>query len=454
VTLRTAGYQTITVADPGNRLLTASSSRVLVLPAEASTFLFGDIAFPLTAGVASNLTLMALDRYGNVATGYRGTVRFTSSDQSARLPRDYTFRDYDRGIYSCDHCLTLFTAGHPTLTATDLGPSGISRTITLTVAPASPVTLAISGLPPEVSAWTVTSLTVTPLDRFGNVVTTYRGTIHFTSTDGAARLPDNYTFTEADNGVHAFTGLTFWTAGPQTLTVKDLAASRPTGSATIQVDPALVSTLAVEAPASVVAGTPFDVTVSARDLFGNLVTDYAGTITFTSSDGGALLPDPYTFTSDDRGVHTFTGLTFFLSGDQNLLVTDPAGGLSGNATITVNLGGGGGGGAAPSRRPPRVLMGTQSVLSGNSALWASGELWPKTGLARTAGAAPLPLVSLSITPRAALRPLEATLVDHFFAADHGQGRRAGLLRPRPDAGEDIWRDLAYLRPELPPLAPE
>jgi len=34
----------------------------------------------------------ASDAYGNLATKYTGTVHFTSSDGSATLPADYTFR--------------------------------------------------------------------------------------------------------------------------------------------------------------------------------------------------------------------------------------------------------------------------------------------------------------------------------------------------------------------------
>jgi hypothetical protein len=45
------------------------------------------------------------------------------------------------------------------------------------------------------------------VDAYGNVVTGYRGTIAFRSSDPTAGLPKNYTFTAADQGVHTFTGL-------------------------------------------------------------------------------------------------------------------------------------------------------------------------------------------------------------------------------------------------------
>ena len=66
------------------------------------------------------------------------------------------------------------------------------------------------------------SVTVQALDQFGNVLTGYTGTVHFSSTDGAAVLPADYTFTAADGGVHTFTnGVTLNTVGNQTLKVGD-----------------------------------------------------------------------------------------------------------------------------------------------------------------------------------------------------------------------------------------
>src|SRR5260370_35767000 len=66
------------------------------------------------------------------------------------------------------------------------------------------------------------SVTVTALDQFNNVATGYTGIVHFTSSDGQAVLPANYTFVAGDNGIHTFTNLTtLKTAGNQTITGTD-----------------------------------------------------------------------------------------------------------------------------------------------------------------------------------------------------------------------------------------
>jgi adhesin/invasin len=56
---------------------------------------------------------------------------------------------------------------------------------------------------------------------------------------------------------------------------------------------------------TVEAGMIVRVTVTVYDAFGNIATGYAGTVSFSSDDGLATLPDDYQFTADDRGVHTF-----------------------------------------------------------------------------------------------------------------------------------------------------
>mgnify|MGYP003299294095 CR=1 FL=1 len=51
-----------------------------------------------------------------------------------------------------------------------------------------------------VGSGTAANATVTAKDAFGNVATAYTGTIHFTSSDGAATLPADYTFSAGDAG--------------------------------------------------------------------------------------------------------------------------------------------------------------------------------------------------------------------------------------------------------------
>jgi hypothetical protein len=96
--------------------------------------------------------------------------------------------------------------------------------------------------------------------------------------------------------------------------------------------------LSVTAPANATAGTAFSVTVTAQDQFGNTITNYTGTVHFTSNDGAATLPANYTFIAGDNGVHTFNnGVTLNTAGSKTVTATDPVtnGGINGSATVTV-----------------------------------------------------------------------------------------------------------------------
>ncbi len=72
--------------------------------------------------------------------------------------------------------------------------------VSLTVQPAVATRLAVSGFPSPVTAGTAGTVTVMTMDNNGNVIPGYRGTAHFTSSDGQALLPADYTFTARHRG--------------------------------------------------------------------------------------------------------------------------------------------------------------------------------------------------------------------------------------------------------------
>ena len=190
--------------------------------------------------------------------------------------------------------------------------------------------------PASATAGAPFNVTVTALSANNVTATGYTGMVHFTSSDGQAVLPANYTFTAADAGVHTFSGVILKTAGSQTVTATDTVTASITGSATVTVAaPAQATHLAISAPASATAGAPFSVTVTALSASNGTATGYTGTVHFTSSDGQAVLPANYTFTAADAGVHTFS-VTLKTAGSQTVTATDTAtSSITGSATVTV-----------------------------------------------------------------------------------------------------------------------
>jgi hypothetical protein len=227
VTLVTLGNQTVTAADTVNSSL-KSSATVNVEPAGSATHFSVSGPPGATAGGAFTVTVTALDSNNNTATGYLGTVHFTSSDTGTGvgLPPDYTFVVGDHGKHTFTNLVTLVTAGKQTVTATDTLSSTITGSATVTVSAAAASKFAVAGYPSPVGVGTPGTFTVTALDNYGNTATSYAGTVTFSSSDPHALLPGNSPLT---NGFGTF-GATFETVGTQSLTATDTVNNSITGS--------------------------------------------------------------------------------------------------------------------------------------------------------------------------------------------------------------------------------
>jgi hypothetical protein len=82
------------------------------------------------------------------------------------------------------------------------------------------------------------------------------------------------------------------------------------------------------------ADVPFEFVLVALDANNQVVTNFSGTVHFTSSDSQASLPGDYTFVLDDGGQHHFF-VTFGSTGNQTLTATDAADGLVGSLVVDV-----------------------------------------------------------------------------------------------------------------------
>jgi len=307
----------------GNGTTTDSSTPVGVVglghitPALA---VFG-LASSAVAGVTHSVTVQAKDASGNTATGYQGTVHFTSSDAKAVLPANYTFTAADAGTHTFS--VTLKTAGTQSVTVTDTKTPSIKGSQAGIVVKAAAVkTLVVSGMTTPRTAGSAGSIRVTAVDAYGNRVSSYRGTVHFTSSATKAVLPADYKFTASDAGTHVF-AVTLKTAGTQSVTASDTVTKTIKGSQTgIVVKAAALKALSVSGLATPrKKGVAGSIRVTAVDAYGNRVSSYVGTIHFTSSDTSAKLPANYTFKSTDAGTHVFT-VTLKKAGTEWVRATD------------------------------------------------------------------------------------------------------------------------------------
>jgi N,N-dimethylformamidase beta subunit-like protein len=118
-TLNKAGVQTVTATDT----TTASVTGIVNVNVRAAIAATVTVDAPATAtgGEAFNVTVTLRDRFGNVATGYAGTVRFKTTDPLGSVPGDYAFTEGDAGAHTFS--VTLRTVTTPlnrhTITVTD-----------------------------------------------------------------------------------------------------------------------------------------------------------------------------------------------------------------------------------------------------------------------------------------------------------------------------------------------
>jgi hypothetical protein len=331
ITLRTAGLHDLSLSGP----LGTIDRNVTVDPAAADHYQF-DAPTSATAGAPFDMTFTALDLYGNVATGYTGTVHFQSNDPNAGagVPADFTFTAADAGTHTFTGGVTLLTAGARTITVTptdlpmqlaslDVSPTAASR-LTLS-APATAVAGAAGDV--SVSAW----------DPYGNLATGFTGTVQFTSSDSNADLPPDYSFVAGDQGSHTFQ-VTFKKAGTQSLSVADagLTGDQRNG---IQVSAASPSQLAfVQDPVNTFIRTadPLPVTVQLEDPYGNPVArSVPVTLSLGANPGGAVLKYA-TSSTDLTGRATFPKLMLTKPGvGYTLVASSPNGSSAPSDSFTV-----------------------------------------------------------------------------------------------------------------------
>ncbi len=129
--LYTAGTWDVTATDTQSGISGSAFVNVIAAPAAAFQVLAPAI---VTSGAAFDVTVLAVDAYGNTDTNYQGTITFSTSDSDPGvvLPPDYTFQAADAGMVTFPGSATLMTPGDQTLAVTDTS-SGITGAATVTV---------------------------------------------------------------------------------------------------------------------------------------------------------------------------------------------------------------------------------------------------------------------------------------------------------------------------------
>jgi hypothetical protein len=246
VTLKTAGNQSVSVADTVNASIAGSSS-ITVNPGPAMQFTVSGPS-ATTAGMAANISVGAQDGYGNGATGYTGMVKFSSSDAQAVLPGNAPLSG-GTGNFS----VTFKTLGSQTVSAADTVTASLKGSSSpINVVSNAPTHLSLNGIPGSVTTRQSFNFTLNALDAANNVSVGYNGTVQFSSSDAQAMLPAKTALTA---GASSSVTATFENAGSgsQTITATGALATSLSGTATVSVSAA--KTLSVSGSGGPPSGT-------------------------------------------------------------------------------------------------------------------------------------------------------------------------------------------------------
>ena len=312
VTLKTVGSQSVTATDTVTSSITGSQSGITVNAAGAASFVVSGFPSPTIAGVAHTVTVTAYDAYGNVATGYAGTVKITSSDSQAVLPANSVLSS---GVGSFS--VTLKTAGTQSITVTDTVTSSITGLQNgITVSDAAAVGVTVSPSSATITAGNSETYMATASDAYGNTWDVTSST-SWSISSGAGGSWNNNIYTSAIAGSWRVTGTYVSTAYTADLTV--IPAS---------LDHFIFNTVATQT-----AGTPFIITVTAKDAYGNTVTSYTGTPSLKYSAGSI---SPITMNAFVSGIGS-TSVTVTTAGsDVTITATDGIHtGMSNSFTMTT-----------------------------------------------------------------------------------------------------------------------
>jgi hypothetical protein len=317
--LGTFGTYTLQVSAGG---LNAMTDAVEVTPGstaqlEVTTMPAGTV----TAGSSFELTVMAADTFGN-PTALTGNVivALATAPVGGALSGGPTTVTAVQGVATFSG-LSLDLAGTGYTLQVSSG-SVTGTTGLLTVAPGPAEQLAVTTAPPGiVAAGSGFGLTVSTEDAFGNVATTFSGSVTVTLANNAVPGALGGTTTVAAvQGVASFANLSINTAGTgYTIQVNSEGLTSTTTGPVNVTPPATQLAITSQPPASVRAGSPFGLTVSVENAVGSVVSSFNGLVTLAlaSNPGAANLSGTLSVPAVN-GIATFTGLSLNLAGSYSI----------------------------------------------------------------------------------------------------------------------------------------
>jgi hypothetical protein len=169
----------------GATIPVVSQPTVTVAPGVAANLTLSGLENAV-AGTEQSATVTARDAYGNVAGGYRGTVRLSADGWGFPDGNEHTFTAGDGAAHTFQVTPPV-RAGEQSLTATDTATSTLtaSQTITISPGPTTAITSAGVGLPALLVGQTARiDVTFLAVDAYDNLTPDWNHPVHVLIEDG------------------------------------------------------------------------------------------------------------------------------------------------------------------------------------------------------------------------------------------------------------------------------
>ncbi len=357
-----------TVDATGPGLSGTSSSAFGVVPATpAGLIVTTQPPASVTAGAGFGLGVSVEDAYGNLVTGYSGSlsVSMTGGPAGGGISGP-TSVAVVRGVGTFSGLTLDKAAAGDSLKIAASGLSAVS-TAAVQVVPATPSQLVIADQPADVVvAGQPFGFRVEAEDAYGNVVTTFNGpvTAALLRDPAGGSLAGSVTTTAA-NGSAEFSGLALDRAGAGYALQATSGSLATVTTAPIVVSAAPASRLVVisEPDGSIVRRRPFTLAVEAQDAFGNLATGFNGAVLAALSanpNRNRLAGDLATQATGGEAV--IAGALMRKTG-RSYAITITSSGLTPAATSAFNVARQLPGGPATARRAVRIHVRDHQVPS-------------------------------------------------------------------------------------------
>ncbi len=313
-----------------------------VNPGPLHHFAISAVSTPQTAGTPFGIVITAQDAYNNTVTGFAGTVTLTTTAGSISPS---TSGSFTAGVRNEN--VTVTQTGTARTVSVDDGSGHTGTSNTFDVDPGALHHFAI-GPVSTATAGTPFSISLTAQDLNNNTVTGFTGTVNLTTNAGVI----SPTVSSAFVGGLLNQSVTVTLAGTgKTIGVDDGSGHTGTSN-TFAVDPGALHHFAIATISSPqFQGIPFNISITAQDLYNNTVIAFASTVSLTISAGSMTPPvsgaftagtitqsvtvstpgTGLTITADDLSGHNGTSNTFTVSAGQ--VITSAASGDWGTAAI-------------------------------------------------------------------------------------------------------------------------